>query len=218
MPETFVAWLERQMRIKGVNAARLAKEITVSPSAISRWRAGGAPDTESCAKLAEFFGRPLDEVYAAAGHPSPPNISHFVPARSLREQALEFIEVLPTRVPVQEQLASAGSGQEVFTDYVYLDPSYSTDGSVIAIRVTGLSMEPEILDGDVIVVDKDLEPDVGDIVVAVVGDNFFVKRYRRRGNRITLVGNTGEIAASDGDIQGVVTETIHRFRNRRGRR
>ncbi len=59
-------------------------------------------------------------------------------------------------------------------------------------RVVGGSMtEAGIADGDLLVVDRSVSPQAGDIVVAVVGDGFSVKRLARKG--------TGWELQSEGD-------------------
>jgi DNA polymerase V len=81
-------------------------------------------------------------------------------------------------------------------------------------RVTGDSMrDAGIHSGDLLVVDRSLEPKDGAVVVAVVGGDFTVKRLRVRGGRATLVAENpvhpplpdpGEFR-----VWGVVTFCIH---------
>jgi DNA polymerase V len=56
------------------------------------------------------------------------------------------------------------------------------------VRVTGDSMEKAgILDNDILVVDKSLEPRDGAIVIAVIDGELTVKRLRRRNSVVQLV-------------------------------
>ena len=60
-------------------------------------------------------------------------------------------------------------------------------GELFSLRVRGDSMKDAgILDGDVVVVRRQPRADVGDIVVAMVGDEATVKRFRVRRGRIEL--------------------------------
>ena len=86
-------------------------------------------------------------------------------------------------------------------------------------RVEGDSMTGAgIHNGDIIVVDKAVEPQSGKIVVAVVDGDFFVKRLVVRGDRCFLVSENpkypereiGEWASLD--VWGVVTNVIHAVR------
>lgn len=214
MSETFGEWLKLMMRRRGLSQSDLARGADVTRSAVSRWVNDLAlPDTESCVRLARFFNEPIEHVYALAGHPvnyepRPPQ------PRSIREQALEFLAGMPVAVPVFDQLASAGPGQTVM-DYVYLEPGYETDGRYIAIRVKGRSMEPDLRDGDTVILDTEAVAEVGELVVATVGDEVFVKELRRKGDHLVLVGrDKREIPADDAKIEGVAIQTIRALRRR----
>ena len=79
-------------------------------------------------------------------------------------------------------------------------------------RVAGDSMiGAGIFDGDLLVVDRSIEAQSGDIVVAVLNGEFTIKRYRRNGSTIELVPENTKyrkITLSEGmelEIWGVVT-------------
>ena len=63
----------------------------------------------------------------------------------------------------------------------------SSPGELFSLRVRGDSMKDAgILDGDVVVVRRQPRADVGDIVVALVGDEATVKRFRMKRGHIEL--------------------------------
>jgi len=63
----------------------------------------------------------------------------------------------------------------------------SSPGQLFSLRVRGDSMKDAgILDGDVVVVRRQPRADVGDIVVALVGDEATVKRFRMKRGHIEL--------------------------------
>jgi DNA polymerase V len=85
-------------------------------------------------------------------------------------------------------------------------------------RVTGDSMKGAgIQSGDLLVVDRALEPFDGSVVVAVVGGDFTVKRLRLKGGKPRLEAENPSFAprplslgeASDLKVWGVVTFCIH---------
>ena len=91
--------------------------------------------------------------------------------------------------------------------------------ATMLVRVRGDSMrDAGILDGSLLVVDKALSPVHGDIVVAVVDDEFTVKQLHHKDGQIKLLpANPAypEIVPVEGQelrIWGVVTSTIKRFR------
>ncbi len=84
-------------------------------------------------------------------------------------------------------------------------------------RVKGDSMKDvAINDGDILIVDRSIEPVPGQIVVAILDGDFTVKRMVRKGTRWELHAENDQyppIAISenmDFKVWGVVTYTIHR--------
>jgi len=91
--------------------------------------------------------------------------------------------------------------------------------ATMLVRVKGDSMrDAGILDGNMLVVDKALNASHGDIVVAVLDDEFTVKQLYRRGGIVKLLPAHPDFPAivpTEGQelrIWGVVTSTIRRFR------
>ena len=86
-------------------------------------------------------------------------------------------------------------------------------------RVAGDSMTGAgIFDGDLLVVDRSIEAQTGDIVVAVLNGEFTIKRFRRNGTNIELVPENTKyrkITMHEGmelEIWGVVTGTYKSFK------
>ncbi|MCA6218941.1 translesion error-prone DNA polymerase V autoproteolytic subunit [Ideonella sp. B7] len=91
--------------------------------------------------------------------------------------------------------------------------------STYLMRVRGASMrEAGIDDGDVVLVDRAIKPVHGHIVVAVVDNDFTVKRLWRRGSNIKLQAANPtypDIVPREGqtvEIWGVVTNAIKQMR------
>jgi DNA polymerase V len=91
--------------------------------------------------------------------------------------------------------------------------------STYYLRVEGDSMTGAgIVHGDIVVVDKSLEPKSGDIVVAAVDGDFTLKHLKREGQKAWLVAaHPGYPAialhdATDAALWGVVTHVIHQTR------
>jgi len=112
-------------------------------------------------------------------------------ARSIQvteKAALDLYDHHATTLPLLGRIAA---GQPLFAaenveDEVTVAPAMVKERAY-CLRVTGDSMvEDGILDGDVIVVDQDIEPTPGAIVVALVGDEATVKHYHPHDNLIEL--------------------------------
>ncbi len=74
-----------------------------------------------------------------------------------------------------------------------LDPALFSPRAHYLLRVRGMSMrDAGILDGDLLAVHRTPLVRSGDIVVARIGDEVTVKRFRRRGKVVTLVPENDE--------------------------
>ena len=95
-----------------------------------------------------------------------------------------------TLLPLVGRVA-AGSpvlAQENIEDEYRVDPSLFPRKPHYLLRVEGMSMQDAgILDGDLLAVHRTPEARNGQIVVARVGDEVTVKRFRRRGFRVQLI-------------------------------
>ena len=84
-------------------------------------------------------------------------------------------------------------------------------------RVPGHSMEPHMRDGDVLMVDKSIEPKAGKVVVAMINGEMTVKRLSVVDGQMTLTAdnpNYPDVRIGDFDesmIRGVVTNVIHQL-------
>ena len=86
------------------------------------------------------------------------------------------------------------------------------------VRARGNSMVGAgIQDNDLLIVDRSIGPEHRDIVIAIVDNDFTVKRLHKQGKRILLLPENPEYAPiefKDGQecqIWGIVTSVIHRF-------
>lgn len=76
-----------------------------------------------------------------------------------------------------------------------IDPALFQPHADYLLRVRGLSMiEAGILDGDLLAVHRTTEASNGQIVVARLGDEVTVKRYKRRGSMVELIAENRDFA------------------------
>ncbi|MDD3807559.1 MAG: translesion error-prone DNA polymerase V autoproteolytic subunit [Candidatus Marinimicrobia bacterium] len=85
------------------------------------------------------------------------------------------------------------------------------------VRVRGHSMvNAGIYDGDMLIVDRSLDPKDGDVAVCVLNGEFTVKRLKKNGGQIVLVPENPEfpemVITKDDDfrIWGIVSYVIHK--------
>lgn len=121
---------------------------------------------------------------------------------ALREVA---VAAIPIEVIDQEVSASLRGG--VVIDHVYLPEGgpMANQQHIVALKVRGDCLSPEIVDGDYVIVDTSRTAENGNPVVATVDGQLHVKRFRVRANgRTVLASNEGEIPVSPRQIDGVV--------------
>ena len=106
-------------------------------------------------------------------------------------------------LPVIGQVA-AGSpilAQEHVEDYCSLKPGFFSPTADYLLRVRGMSMKNiGILDGDLLAVHGTQDVQNGQIVVARVGDEVTVKRFRKEGNKVYLVAENDDFAPIEVDL------------------
>jgi DNA polymerase V len=85
-------------------------------------------------------------------------------------------------------------------------------------RVQGNSMiNACIHEGDIVIVDRSVKPQSGNIIIAVLDGEMLIRRYERTLNKVRLIPETPKLAAmeiseySDFSIWGVVTYVIKQF-------
>ena len=136
----------------GLKQSELAERIGVRQNTLSTWETGRyEPDLESLVKMAELFGRSIDEI-----------VGHRV--------AITPASTGGTWVPVLGEVAAGIPIEAVedIVDYEEIDAALAATGDFFGLRIKGSSMEPRIRDGDVVIVRKQDDAETGDTVVALV--------------------------------------------------
>lgn len=104
---------------------------------------------------------------------------------------------------------------EQIEDYIPYPVSAAESESVFALRVSGLSMrDAGILDGDIIVADKDLATRNGDIVVGMIDDEATVKRLLIKDGEVILMPENPDfepIRAPHIEILGKVIGSFRKY-------
>ena len=95
----------------------------------------------------------------------------------------------PTGVPIVGQVAAGAPilAEQNIEDYLPFDVGVFKPTADFLLRVKGMSMcDAGIMDGDLLAVHKTPVATRNQIVVARIGDEVTVKRFRQRGNIVTL--------------------------------
>lgn len=126
------------------------------------------------------------------------------PKRSLIEKLAKIFNVSPAyllgidsprtkgiRIPILGRVV-AGVPLEAIEDiegYEEITPAMARKGEYFALRVRGKSMEPFIIEGDIVIVRKQAEVETGEIAIVLVnGDEATVKEIKIHEDGLMLIG------------------------------
>ena len=130
------------------------------------------------------------------------------------------------KIPILGRVAAGIpiEAHEEILGYQYINEEYRNDGySYFALRICGKSMEPTIMDGDIVVVRQQTTVDSGDIAIVLIdGEDATAKEVKESPEGITLVGHNVAVYTphfySNKDIEelpvqiiGKVIQAIRKF-------
>lgn len=153
----------------GLTQAQFAQQFNIATGTIGMWETGmREPDTKTAAKIARFFRVSIG--YLVGEEPRGSGV------------------LIPVLGKVQAGLPIEAI--EDVLDYEEISPHLAATGDFFALQVRGNSMEPRMVEGDVVVVRKQSFADSGDTVVALVnGNEATVKRLKIMQEGIMLIAN-----------------------------
>lgn len=101
-------------------------------------------------------------------------------------RGIRLPETVDDGIPIVGRVAAGNPilAQEHIEDYCNIPPNFFSPSADYLLRVNGMSMKDAgILDGDLLAVHRTDQVRSGQIVVARIGEEVTVKRYKRIGNR-----------------------------------
>lgn len=144
---------------------------------VQKWESGVSdPSIDIASKLANLYGVSLDDLYY---------LDLEKEATTPRAKTRKGV-----RIPVLGNVAAGvpiEAIQEIF-DYEEITPELAATGEFFALKIHGASMEPRMVEGDVVIVKKQDDVESGDIAIVLInGNDATVKRVRKQENGITLI-------------------------------
>lgn len=83
---------------------------------------------------------------------------------------------------------------EEILDYEEITPELAATGEFFALKIRGHSMEPRMMEGDVVIVRRQDDVDSGDVAIVLVnGDEATVKRVKKQEDGITLIATNTSV-------------------------
>ena len=159
----------------------LANEVGVSEEAVRKWRNGMAiPGVDKALKIAEYFGVPIDELLGKVIQSTERTV--FLPL-------VGVISAGPFDILNEDEWDEKLS---VSVDLLADRPK----NNCVAMKVTGDSMAPYLLEDDILVVHRQTYAVNGNIIVAYdpTLNGYTVKRYKQNGDKVILEPYNGHYA------------------------
>lgn len=161
---------------KNKNQTYIANLINKTQAAYAKYeRALTEPDTQSLKTLAEFYGVSVDNLISGStselfdSHPNK-NIGYKIPV----------LGTIPAGIPIE--------AVEEILDYEEIPQEWASQGEYFGLKVKGNSMEPRIMNGDVVICRKQSDAESGNVCVIMVnGNDATLKQIKKDTNGIWLV-------------------------------
>ena len=107
------------------------------------------------------------------------------------------IDARTFRVPIVGRVAAGRPivADEEIIGYEYIDNKYSKDGhEYFGLRIVGKSMEPTIMDGDIVIVRRQNYVENGEIAIVLIdGEEATAKEVKESADGITLIGHNAAV-------------------------
>lgn len=107
------------------------------------------------------------------------------------------IDARTFRVPIVGRVAAGRPivADEEIIGYEYIDNKYSKDGhEYFGLRIVGKSMEPTIMDGDIVIVRRQNYVENGEIAIVLIdGEEATAKEAKEGADGITLIGHNAAV-------------------------
>ena len=172
---SFADLLTDLMKSHKVTNAGLADIVGVSENSVKKWKKGSVPAYDKVAKIAEYFEVPIEYFYQDIAKKNYGTINKILDHGS--------------SIPIVGRI-QAGYPVESFDDiegYVSIPTGLQYSDDLFALRVVGDSMMPLVMDGDIIICNRNIQ-NVNNKICAVTFDNeSTLKRVRIDSSGVTLI-------------------------------
>lgn len=169
------------------------------------------PSADTFLKLARAFNIRPEELYQAAGY--------IKDARGISQQKetphelLERVRItLPESVPIYEEFTLHAGRPIEAIDYIPVVRDQARGKNLEGYIVHGKCLEPEINDGDIIIIDRDGQIEHGNIVACLVQGELHLARLRKIADELFLESNERRIKLDEAQIAAPVIEVRRRLK------
>ena len=168
----------------GITQKEVADFVGVSEATVSRWESGHIDNMrrDRIAALSKILRLSPLAIMGIDDTDLSSRLPNMVP-----------IDARTFRVPIVGRVAAGRPivADEEIVGYEYIDNKYSKDGhEYFGLRIVGKSMEPTIMDGDIVIVRRQNYVENGEIAsVLIDGEEATAKEVKESADGITLIGH-----------------------------
>lgn len=168
----------------GITQKEVADFVGVSEATVSRWESGHIDNMRR------------DRIAALS------KILRLSPLAIMGIDDTDLSTRLPDMVPIDARtfrvpiVGRVAAGRPIVADeeiigYEYIDNKYSKDGhEYFGLRIVGKSMEPTIMDGDIVIVRRQNYVENGEIAIVLIdGEEATAKEVKESAEGLTLIGH-----------------------------
>lgn len=165
---------------KGLTQKDLAEKLSLTPKAISFYELGSRePSGDALIHMAHILGTTTD----------------YLLGNSTTKEAEQKVG-RGVRIPVLGRVVAGIpiEAVEEILDYEEITPELAATGEFFALKIRGHSMEPRMMEGDVVIVRRQDDVETGDIAIVLVnGNEATVKRVKKQEEGITLIATNTSV-------------------------
>lgn len=168
----------------GITQKEVADFVGVSEATVSRWESGHIDNMrrDRIAALSKILRLSPLAIMGIDDTDLSTRLPNMVP-----------IDARTFRVPIVGRVAAGRPivADEEIIGYEYIDNKYSKDGhEYFGLRIVGKSMEPTIMDGDIVIVRRQNYVENGEIAIVLIdGEEATAKEVKESADGITLIGH-----------------------------
>lgn len=179
--------LQELRKARGYSQQDVASLIGVGRTTYLKYENGDNRPTRKLNELARLFNVSTDYLLGLTD----------TPTESLTQPLSQSLsKERGVRIPVLGRVVAGIPIEaiEEVIDWEEIPQKMAATGKFFALRVCGHSMEPTILEGDVVIVRQQEDVDSGDIAIVLVnGDEATVKRVKKQKDGITLIATNTSV-------------------------
>ena len=178
---SFGAKLKKCRKDMSLSQKEFGQKIGVAESTVSLYESNKRfPDADTLKKISALFEVSLDYLLGNA------------PAKAVKPKPAGR----GVRIPVLGRVVAGIpiEAVEEILDYEEITPELAATGEFFALKIRGHSMEPRMMEGDVVIVRRQDDVDSGDVAIVLVnGDEATVKRVKKQEEGITLIATNTSV-------------------------